>query len=83
MSHADRCVFSRGYIAVRNVAESLMKIGSLVVGGFPFQRYFAMDAVAEAPALTEAKSRINPAQAAFLKRLLDHLDRKLESSNGP
>jgi predicted NUDIX family NTP pyrophosphohydrolase len=27
--------------------------------------------------LTEAKSRINPAQAAFLKRLLDHLDRKL------
>jgi predicted NUDIX family NTP pyrophosphohydrolase len=27
--------------------------------------------------LTEAKSRINPAQAAFLERLLDHLDRKL------
>jgi predicted NUDIX family NTP pyrophosphohydrolase len=33
--------------------------------------------------LTEAKTRINPAQAAFLKRLLDHLDWKLESSNGP
>jgi predicted NUDIX family NTP pyrophosphohydrolase len=33
--------------------------------------------------LTEAKTRINPAQAAFVKRLLDHLDWKLESSNGP
>jgi hypothetical protein len=53
MSNANRRPFNRGYIAVRNIAVSLVEVDPVVVSKFPFHHQFAMNAVAEPSAHSE------------------------------
>ncbi len=53
MSDANRRAFNRGYIAVRNVAVSLVEVDPVVLSHFPFHHHIAMDAVAEPSAHSE------------------------------
>src|ERR1700737_2344073 len=53
MSDANLRASNRGYIAVRNVAVSLLEVNPVVVSKFPFHHHFAMNAVAEPSAHSE------------------------------
>ena len=53
MGNANRRAPNRGYIAVCNVAISLVKVDAVIVSKFPFHHDFAMNAVAEASAESE------------------------------
>ena len=53
MSDTNRRAFNRGYIAVRNVAVSLVEVDPVVVSKFPFHHDFAMNAVAKPSANSE------------------------------
>src|ERR1700736_4583382 len=53
MRDANRRASNRGYIAVRNVAVSLVEVDPIVVSKFPFHHHFAMNTVAEPSAHSE------------------------------